>query len=121
VDAVVDERVRQAMVVAEREEEQLEVGAGAPDRGKVRDAVPGELGLAQSAAEEPGLDRPADVLDRPRGSGDRDAMAAGDVERFEVPWAVNRDPLAQLASGPSPDRDVDRPGPGAEEAPKLYG
>ena len=67
VGAVVDEWPREAVVVAEAEEEQLEVGAGALGDREVRDAVAGELRLAKGAAEEVGLDGGADVLDRARG------------------------------------------------------
>jgi hypothetical protein len=56
VDAAVDERARGPVVIAEGEEDQLEVGAGASGGGKVRDAVAGELCLAERAAEEARLD-----------------------------------------------------------------
>jgi hypothetical protein len=71
------------VVVAEGGEEQLEAGTGAFDEAEVRDAMPGELRLSERAAEEAGLDRAADVLDRPRRSRHRDAVAAGDVGRGE--------------------------------------
>ena len=56
---------------------------------KMRDAVPGELRLAEGAAEEAGLDGVADVLDRPRRGGDRDAVAVGDVTELERARAVD--------------------------------
>ena len=104
VDTVVDERTRQAVVVAEGEEEQFEVGAGAPGGGEVWDAVPGELRLPQRAAEEVGLDPGADVLDRAGWGRHRDAVAAGDV----LPLRDHRDSPADRGAFP-PHRDGKAP------------
>jgi hypothetical protein len=79
VDMDVDLGTRQAVAVTEVEEEQLEVRARAVDETEVRDAVPGELRLAERTAEEVRLDDRADVFDRAGGGRDRDAAAVGDV------------------------------------------
>src|ERR1700761_8921620 len=80
VDAMVDQRPREVMALAEGEEEQLKVGAASVDEREVRHAVPGELRLAERAAEEVGgLDRAADVRDRAGGRRHRNAGGTGDV------------------------------------------
>ena len=121
VDAVVDERPRQPVVVAEGEEEQLEVGARALDRAEVRDAVPGELRLAQRAAEEVGLDSPR--MSSIVRAGVVTAMPWRRVmsRRRERAGAVDVEPGPWLPTNSGSDGDVDRPWDRPQELPERRG
>ena len=121
MDAVVDEGPRQPVALAEGEEEQLEVGAAPFDEREVRHPMPGELRLAERAAEEVGLERAADVLDRPDGRGDRDAVAPGHVAARERARAVDDDPGPRLTTNSGIDGDVHRTLDRSQELPERHG
>ena len=110
MEAVVDQRPRQVVGLAEGEEEQLEVGARASGDGEVWDAVAGELRLAQRATEKAGFDSAADVLNRARRGGDGDAVTLSDVARGEDARAVDLQSGPLLATNGGTEEDVDRAG-----------
>jgi hypothetical protein len=91
----------------------LTTGRGRPWHPKHR-----KLRLSKRAAEEVGLDFVTDVLDYASGSGDRDAVAAGDVKRRDGPGTVDAKPWPRLSTNSSSDGDMRRPRERSQELPK---
>jgi hypothetical protein len=83
--------------------------------------VAGELRLAQGAAEEAGLDRGAEVLDRAGGCGDRDAVAVGDLGRGQGAGAVKLETGTRRPTNSGGDGEADRTLKWAQEFPQRRG
>jgi hypothetical protein len=126
-DASVHLRPGQAVVPAEAQEVPLEVAARAVGFDATPQPHVGELRLPDRPPEEPRSDGTAQVLDRPRRSGHRDAATDRDEGLGATLGSGERGTAVQSDTGPAPDagvggdRDVDRAGKRPQQPPQGSG